>query len=356
MKFNLDSHKLHHHLDRVYEFKNTGDCVPIYMEVSPTGVCNHRCIFCAYDYIAYPNRRLNFDNFSKFTTEIAAAGLKSMLFAGEGEPLLHPKIADMVHHAKTCGIDCGMFSNGALLKEELAEKILPNLTFLRFSFNAGTSENYSKIHTPHKSSNDFKKAVNNIKFANFYRKKMNLKVDLGSQFVLLHENKNSLFNAVETMRECGVDYISIKPFVLQNDSQGYKNDYKFSNDEIENLISKAKSYERDNFSVIFRKNAFENYGVRGYFHCYGCNFITVLNSAGDLASCLPYWDKKEFIYGNINTQSFHEIWNGKSRKMIKKLLEQNLNAKKCPPNCRQNAINEFLDEMINPQVKHINFI
>ncbi|WP_303297061.1 hypothetical protein [Campylobacter fetus] len=29
-----------------------------------------------------------------------------------------------------------------------------------------------------------------------------------------------------------------------------------------------------------------------------------------MASCLPYWDKKEFVYGNINEQSFEAIWGG----------------------------------------------
>lgn len=356
MKFSLDSHKLRYHLDRVVEFKNNLDCAPIYMEVSPCGACNHRCVFCAYDYIKYPNRKLNIDKFKEFTTQIAKAGLKSMLFAGEGEPLLHPQIDEMISHAKFNGIDCGMFSNGALLKPELAKKILPNLTFLRFSFNAGNKETYDKIHTSHKSSSDFDKVVSNIKSANQIRKNEGLSVDLGSQFVLLKESVNSLFDAIIAMRDAGVDYISIKPFVLQNENQLYKNNSYFSKDELDELIKKASEFSNENFKVLFRQNAFENYGKRGYSHCYGCSFITALNSAGDLASCLPYWDKKEFVYGNINEQSFDEIWNSQKRKDIKNFLQNKLNAHSCPPNCRPNAINEFLNEIINPSVKHINFI
>jgi len=66
MKLNFDSHKLHYHYNRVCEFMNNGDCYPIYMEVSPVGSCNHRCIFCAYDYIGYPNRKLDKKRFLKF--------------------------------------------------------------------------------------------------------------------------------------------------------------------------------------------------------------------------------------------------------------------------------------------------
>ena len=95
-KFILDSHKLHYHLDRVAEFQKNGDCYPIYMEVSPVGLCNHRCIFCAYDYIDYPNRHLDKDRFLSFLDEVASLGLKSILYAGEGEPLIHKNITDFV--------------------------------------------------------------------------------------------------------------------------------------------------------------------------------------------------------------------------------------------------------------------
>ncbi len=37
-------------------------------------------------------------------------------------------------------------------------------------------------------------------------------------------------------------------------------------------------------------------------------------------------------------------------------LENELNVQECPPNCRPNAINEFLWEIKNPSVEHINFV
>ena len=64
----------------------------------------------------------------------------------------------------------------------------------------------------------------------------------------------------------------------------------------------------------------------------------------------------DFVYGNIYEQSFEQIWNGEKRVKIKRFLECDLNAKKCPPNCRPNAINEFLNEIMQANVKHINFI
>jgi radical SAM protein with 4Fe4S-binding SPASM domain len=231
---------------------------------------------------------------------------------------------------------------------------LPSLTFIRFSFNGGTAENYATIHEVKPFV--FDKVVENIKYACEYRKNHNLDIDIGAQFVLLPENIEYLIDAVRTLKSCGVDYLSVKPFVQQNEAQRYQMTRQFGLSELRGLIEECEKETTDNFKVLFRENAFEKYGERDYVHCYGCSFITVLNSAGELASCLPYWDNPDFVYGNINEQSFGEIWNGEKRAKIKAYLENELNAKKCPPNCRPNAINSFLSNVLAKDVKHINFI
>lgn len=117
MKLNLDTHKLHYHPSRIGEFLDKDDCYPLYMEVSPVGSCNHRCTFYAYDYIGYPNRKLQTKNFLQFIDEISVSGLKSMLYAGEGEPLMHPEIGKLITYTKQKGIDVGLFTNGELLEK-----------------------------------------------------------------------------------------------------------------------------------------------------------------------------------------------------------------------------------------------
>lgn len=201
------------------------------------------------------------------------------------------------------------------------------------------------------------KVLKNIANAVEFRNKNQLQVDLGAQFVLLQENKDSLLEAIKHLKECGVDFVSIKPFVLQNANQKYSNTKPLEESEIRELAEASNGFSDGSFQVIFRENAFENSSKdRGYTHCLGCNFIAVLNSAGDIASCLPYWDREEFVYGNIYEKTFYEIWNGEKRGKIKQFLEHTLDCAKCPKNCRPNAINEFLNGILNPSVKHINFI
>ena len=51
--YGIDSHKLHYHPDRVARWMEGANTYPIYMEISPSGTCNHRCVFCALDFMEY---------------------------------------------------------------------------------------------------------------------------------------------------------------------------------------------------------------------------------------------------------------------------------------------------------------
>lgn len=350
----LEGHKLHYHPVRVGEFASKSDCFPIYAEISPVGRCNHRCVFCAYDHIGYPDRQLETERAKTLLKEMADAGLKSILFAGEGEPLLHKDIAELVAHAKKCGLDVGMFTNGSLLNRDLAESLLPNLTFLRFSFNGGTAEKYAEIHKV--KPEIFDRVLTNMKTCADIKKSGGLSCDLGVQFVCLPENKDTALSACEAVKECGVDYFSVKPFVHQSDMQGYKQDSGFNKDDIADIFAKVEALGSDEFYSIARKDAFFHVPERHYSHCFGTSFITVIDSGGNVCACLPYMHMEEFQFGNIYESTFEQIWLGERRAKILKHLQCTLDTASCPLMCRPDKINDYLNDILRPDVKHINFI
>jgi GTP 3',8-cyclase len=353
-KYNFDGHKLTYHPERVAEYLRTGDCYPLYVEISPVGSCNHRCLFCAYDFIGHPNRQLQTDRLLDCIAEMAACGIKSIVFAGEGEPLLHPDIAIQIAHAKACGIDVGLFTNGQLLNGALAEKILPHLSFVRFSFNGGTRDAYESIHRVKPAV--FDTVVANMGQAVALKRTQGLSVDIGAQYVLIPENQATLLPAAAVLKATGLDYLAVKPFVHQRPEQFYQLQDAYEQPALEELFVRVGALTDERFAVIVRTDAFMNSGRRDYAHCRGCAFITVLNSAGDMATCLPYWDKPDFVFGNIYQMSFRDIWRSQSRNRLQAFLEGELDVRHCPPNCRPNAINAFLGEISNPSVRHVNFI
>ena len=77
-KYQIDGHKLMFHPDRVSEWQRrhtdweeAKSVYPIYVEVSPIGACNHRCTFCAVDYIGYQTRSLDVDVLKNGLTDMA---------------------------------------------------------------------------------------------------------------------------------------------------------------------------------------------------------------------------------------------------------------------------------------------
>ena len=57
---------------------------PLYIEVSPVGACNHRCTFCAVDYIGYKSEFIDMNTYKQSIASMKGKGCKSIMFAGEG--------------------------------------------------------------------------------------------------------------------------------------------------------------------------------------------------------------------------------------------------------------------------------
>ena len=64
-KYKIDSHKLIYHIPRVNDWVAGKIIYPIYMEVSPAGMCNHRCSFCGLDFMNYQKRFLDTEIFKE---------------------------------------------------------------------------------------------------------------------------------------------------------------------------------------------------------------------------------------------------------------------------------------------------
>src|SRR3972149_8820480 len=110
----LDNHKLQYHPRTVADFIDGKEIFPIYAEISPVAYCNHQCIFCNYNYLGhkgkFPEGRM-----VPLIQELAEAGVKSIVFAGAGEPTIHPDTFNSIEMARKVGVDVAMSTNGVLL-------------------------------------------------------------------------------------------------------------------------------------------------------------------------------------------------------------------------------------------------
>lgn len=211
-KYRIDSHKLMLHPQRVADWLAGKEIAPIYMEVSPSGAYNHRCVFCAMDYIGYQPRFLDSSKWAAKIGEMAEIGLKSIMFAGEGEPFLNRSMPEIAKATKQSGIDIAFTTNGVLLKPDKAELVLPLTSWIKVSCNAGSAETYARIHTT--QADDFELALTNIEQAVKIKQKHGYACTIGLQMLLLPENRHEAVDLAKRAREIGVDYLVIKPYSI----------------------------------------------------------------------------------------------------------------------------------------------
>ncbi len=349
----IDSHKLMYHPDRLHQWLGKKDIYPIYMEISPFGSCNHRCIFCALDYLEYRPVYLDTAALKCFLKDASEKGLKSVMFAGEGEPMLHKDLPQIITFARRLGLDTAITTNGTLLSEAILKNILPALSWLRFSLNAGGPKNYAAVHRA--NPKDFNKVLENIENAARIKRSKNLASTIGVQFLLLNENYKEAPVLAKRLKGLRADYLIIKPYSQHPKSYNRLKqnlDYK----KFLSLEKELKKYSDKNFKIIFRKNTMAKISrERPYNKCLGLAFWAYLSSNGDLYGCSAFLGDKRFCYGNIHKLAFDKIWNGKRRKNLLRMMDTCWDIKNCREACRLDEINRYLWSLKNPPM-HVNFI
>lgn len=353
-KIKIDSHKLIYHIPRVYHWLKRGDTYPIYIEIGIYGGCNHRCIFCAFDFLKYKPDILDKGCLERFVKEAADRGVKAILYSGEGEPLLHKDVSDIIMVTRKSGIDVALVTNGVMLDKEKSKRILGHLTWLKVSLDAGTEETYAVIHGAKRR--DFNTVINNIKGAVKIKEKNRYNCTIGVQFLLLPQNYRGVAALARILAELGVDYLVIKPY-SQHPSSINKIGANLNYRNLLHLQEKLAKYSRGNFRVLFRRNAMEKLSEdkKPYDYCLGLPFATHITAAGDVYPCNIFVGKKEFVFGNICQESFKQIWQGRRRKKIMHWIYNNWDIKNCRKSCRLDEINRYLWELKNPD-SHVNFI
>ncbi|HOZ47626.1 MAG TPA: radical SAM protein [Candidatus Hydrogenedentes bacterium] len=353
-KYRIDSHKLIYHVERVNEWLQGRLIYPIYMETSPAGACNHRCRFCALDFMDYRARFLDPGLFEERIAELGRLGLRSMMHAGEGEPLLHKNLPALIRHGKACGIDQALTTNGVLLTAPRAEGVLPYTEWIKVSINGGSRDTYAHVHGA--KPDDFDTTIRNMAHAARFRNENGLACALGMQIILLPENRSEVGLLARIARDIGMDYLVVKPYSQHPLSKTHIYECVSYEDEAR-LSDELRSFDSERFRVIFRSRAMQKWdsAERPYRRCLALPFWSYLDAGGNVWGCSMFLGDDRFFYGNIYEQTFEAIWTGERRRQSLAWVEREMDATVCRVNCRMDEINRYLWELKDPPA-HVNFI
>lgn len=347
----MDSHKLIYHPDVVARWMKGENIYPIEVEIGLTNACNHRCIFCAVDYTGYQPDRIDSQLLLGNLKELTLKGVKSIIYAGEGEPLLHKDAPDIINRTKSLGIDAAVSTNGVLLTPEMSRECLKSLTWIRFSVAGIINETYDSIQRGRQG--DLDKVLYHMEEAVKVKREQRLHTTIGVQLLLLPDNKDEIVQMGEELRRIGVDYFTIKPFSQHPQSrQILQVDYK----EMMALEKEVTALQTDAYKVYFRVHSMQKLKCkRGYKQCLALPFMVYIDAKGNLWPCIAFMGRDELKYGNLKEESFVDIWEGKHRREIVNYFMQMDLEKNCRELCRLDEMNRYLDELKHPG-EHVNFI
>jgi radical SAM protein with 4Fe4S-binding SPASM domain len=364
-EYAIDGQKLVFHPQRVAQWMDARDdweqarhIYPIYVEISPVGACNHRCTFCAVDYIGYQPIRLDPEILRTRLTEMGRLGVRSVMFAGEGEPLLHKQISEIVETTAAAGMDSALTTNATVVTDKFIDRALPHVTWIKASVNAGTAQTYAEVHRTR--TKDFNTAIENLKRLVDARNARGLDCTLGAQMLLLPENRDEADTLAKICRDdIGLDYLVIKPYSqhLFSETRAYAQiDYRGDLA----LGERLAALETDDFNIVFRSHTMRKHSgndTAGYQQCHATPFFwAYVMASGDVYGCSAFLKDERFAYGNLNDSNFEEIWSSEARRKNFESLSGDFDIRQCRRNCRMDEVNRYLNKLVEIRPPHVNFI
>ena len=350
--------KLLWHVDRLYQFNETGTTKPILFEIDPSNKCNQDCPWCTFSRLRSENADIMcYQTLMKLVDDLADMGVQAINWSGGGEPTVNRHLADIVFYIRNNykHIDQGIFTNGVLLNKKLGGFLSKHLTWIRISLDGYDKESYAKSHGTKESAFDV--VVENARNIASINKKF--RCTLGIGFIINEHNWQGIEKAVLLAKDIGADYIQLKPVVYR------PNEKQLSREMLQKFYDISKDMVKhvdDNFNVMVTHYRFQdmlkddqNYG-RNYTKCLSHHFQGAVGADAKVYICDHHKGEKDYCLGNLKDKSLKEIWNSPRRfEVIENLNKTDLS--QCQSCCRNHETNKFLWHMKNKKKElHPNHI
>lgn len=289
---------------------------PFTLFVSPTHACNFQCFYCTHsksteelNKINFYNNHIDYSLFEKITEDAKRFNgkIKRVLFTGLGEPLINPKIPDMIKHMKENNIAGGyeIVTNASLLTHEMTDKLIEaGLTFLRISIQGLTAKKYKETTGV---DINFEQLLDNIKY--FYNNKKDCRLYIKIMDACFEENETEqdFYDMFGNM--CDDIYI-------------------------EHLIKAQPSMMGDYGENVHSINTFYGDKAETRDVCPYAFYSLQIDSEGNTFPCPPLGFPEEFSLGNVKEKSVYDIWHyGKLYDLQLNLLKNGRSAIKFCDKC-----------------------
>ena len=187
---------------------------PLCVDIEIAAICDLACPFCYRQYVATPDKIMDKKLAFKLIDQASEMNVPSMKFNWRGEPLLKPKLPEIISYAKSKGIlETIINTNATQLDTKLSKKIISSgHDLMIISFDGGTKKNYEKMRPGRFKKNNFESVIKNI--SNFSKIKKEMRSVFPRtkiQMILTQETRkegDEFFNLFKDI----VDDVSVKQY------------------------------------------------------------------------------------------------------------------------------------------------
>ena len=266
---------------------------PYMAHISPAGVCNLKCDCCpASDDSMRGKSLLSFDTFRKFIDETGDYLIYIILW-GWGEPLLNPDFYRMVSYAKSRNILTVTSTNlNRFSREEARDMVNSGLDAMIVALDGVKEETYARL----RAGGSAGRVIENTRILLEERGRAKTPL-VNLRMVVSKENEHEVEPLRCLARQLGVDLVSFKAYSTRQRG--------FADSRIdERYAPKNLRYRWYRYMNGFAADRTPKK--------YGCRFPwtkPTLFPDGTVLAC-EFDFHYEHVFGNINNQSFEEIWFG----------------------------------------------
>lgn len=272
---------------------------PFIIFVDPSDICNFQCRFCPTGDRARmkntPGRNHGPMEFSVFKNIIAGIQsfpepIKVLRLYKDGEPLLNPRLADMVAYARDSGcchrIDTT--TNAALLRPQISRALIDGgLTRINISIEGMNTRQYKTFS---RFALNFEKLVENIAYLYSIRKQCEVIVKINGD--LISEEEQEAFFATFGDIADGVS--------------------------VEHIMSCWPEFELQDVRVNTEVGIFGQ-PIQPVQVCPYLFYSMAVNSNASVSACFLDWERR-LIVGDAIMESLTDIWNGSTMNGLRRLM------------------------------------
>jgi MoaA/NifB/PqqE/SkfB family radical SAM enzyme len=272
-------------------------------------------------------------------TDVAVAGVQSVIWSGGGEPTLHPDWRAIVKHAAGVGLQQGMYTLGGHLTEDSAQELANYAAFVVVSLDAADGDAYADEKGVPRER--FAAACQGIHWL------ANAGATVGVSFLLHAYNWRRAEAMVSLARTLGATYATFRPAIR------FKASMPCIADDDPSWVSQAwptlsgLAAMSDVEIEPQRFAAYRDWTGHGYQHCLGIRLNATITPDGRVWICPNRRGMPESCLGDLRAESFGTIW---ARHPARFRVDD-----ACRVMCRLHPVNETLADIEAP-LAHEAFI